>query len=222
MPACAGITRCVSLGHDLALEEASVASIHAAYASGSLTCRALVEAYLSRIAAFDQRGPRLNAVITINPRALEIAETMDAAWRENRAALDAAAVDPREVARRIDLLEHEANEIAGAGLRVGEADEIRARLSAAQHGEAIARGAAALREAGSAPKWAAWLTSVLSCVHGGACGLGGIIGTRRRTVNSFSYSYSYSYSNILRARVRVGVRASSAGEIRGRKETPTH
>ncbi|HEY7701132.1 MAG TPA: DNA repair protein RecN [Candidatus Limnocylindrales bacterium] len=68
-------------------------------------------------------------------------------WRENRAALDAAALDPREVARRIDLLEHESGEIAGAALRVGEADEIRARLTAAQHGEAIARGAAALREA---------------------------------------------------------------------------
>ena len=68
-------------------------------------------------------------------------------WRENRAALDAAALDPREVARRLDLLEHESSEIARANLRPGEADEIRARMTAAQHGEAIARGAAALREA---------------------------------------------------------------------------
>jgi DNA repair protein RecN (Recombination protein N) len=68
-------------------------------------------------------------------------------WRENRAVLDAAALDPREVARRLDLLEHESSEIARAKLRPGEADEIRARLTAAQHGEAIARGAAALREA---------------------------------------------------------------------------
>jgi DNA repair protein RecN (Recombination protein N) len=51
------------------------------------------------------------------------------------------------VARRLDLLEHESTEIAGANLRPGEADEIRARLTAAQHGEAIARGAAALHEA---------------------------------------------------------------------------
>jgi DNA repair protein RecN (Recombination protein N) len=68
-------------------------------------------------------------------------------WRENRAALDQAALDPREVARRMDLLEHESTEIARAKLRPGEADEIRARLTAAQHGEAIARGVAALREA---------------------------------------------------------------------------
>jgi DNA repair protein RecN (Recombination protein N) len=70
-----------------------------------------------------------------------------ARWRENRVALDAAALEPREVARRIDLLEHETDEIARAGLRLGEADEIRTRLTAAQHGEAIARGAAALHEA---------------------------------------------------------------------------
>ena len=80
----------------------------------------------------------------------ELRRTMSSAverWRENRAVLDAAAMDPREVARRIDLLEHESGEIARANLRPGEADEIRVRLTAAQHGEAIARGAAALREA---------------------------------------------------------------------------
>ena len=71
-------------------------------------------------------------------------------WRANRSALAELAIDPRELARRVDLLEHEAAEIAAARLRVGEADEIRARLSAAQHGEAIARGAAAVGEALSA------------------------------------------------------------------------
>ncbi len=68
-------------------------------------------------------------------------------WRANRAALAELAIDPRELARRVDLLEHEAAEIAGANLRPGEAEGIRARLSAAQHGEAIARGAAAVRDA---------------------------------------------------------------------------
>jgi DNA repair protein RecN (Recombination protein N) len=68
-------------------------------------------------------------------------------WRENRALLDAAMLDPREVARRLELLDHEAEEIAAAHLRPGEADEITGRLTAAQHGEAIALGAATLREA---------------------------------------------------------------------------
>ncbi len=56
-------------------------------------------------------------------------------------------MDPRELARRLELLEHEAQEIEAARLRVGEADEIRARLAAAQHGEAIARGGASVRAA---------------------------------------------------------------------------
>ena len=69
------------------------------------------------------------------------------AWRANRTALDELVVDPRELARRLEVLEHEAAEIAAARLRPGEADEIRARLAAAQHGEAIARGSAAVHEA---------------------------------------------------------------------------
>jgi DNA repair protein RecN (Recombination protein N) len=67
-------------------------------------------------------------------------------WRENRAALAELALEPRELVRRLDLADHEASEIAGARLRVGEADEIKARLAAAQHGEAIARGGSVLHE----------------------------------------------------------------------------
>ncbi len=64
-------------------------------------------------------------------------------WRSNRAALAELAIDPRELTRRVEQLGHEATEIAAARLRPGEADEIRERLRAAQHGEAIARGGAA-------------------------------------------------------------------------------
>jgi DNA repair protein RecN (Recombination protein N) len=68
-------------------------------------------------------------------------------WRENRAVLAGLELDPRELTRRLELAEHEANEIASARLRPGEADEIRARLDAARHGEAIAAGSAAVVEA---------------------------------------------------------------------------
>ena len=68
-------------------------------------------------------------------------------WRSNRAALAELTLDPRELARRLDLLEHEAAEVAAAKLRPGEAAEIRARLDAAQHGEAIARSSVALVDA---------------------------------------------------------------------------
>lgn len=67
-------------------------------------------------------------------------------WRANRGALAVLSLDPRELARRIELLEHEAAEVTAARLRAGEADEIRARLAAAQHAEAIARGAVEIRE----------------------------------------------------------------------------
>ena len=74
-------------------------------------------------------------------------EAAVAAWRANRTALDELVVDPRELARRLEVLEYEASEIAAARIRPGESDEIKARLAAAQHGEAIARGAAAVHEA---------------------------------------------------------------------------
>ena len=55
-------------------------------------------------------------------------------------------MDPRELLRRLDLLEHEAAEIAAARLRPGEAAEITGQLAAAQHGETIASGADSVRE----------------------------------------------------------------------------
>ena len=76
----------------------------------------------------------------------EMATTVER-WRANRSALAELSIEPRELARRLELLEHEAAEIAAARLQPGEADELRARLEAAQHGEAIARGAATLRDA---------------------------------------------------------------------------
>jgi DNA repair protein RecN (Recombination protein N) len=68
-------------------------------------------------------------------------------WRSNRSALAELVVDPRELVRRIELAEHEAAEIEAARLRVGEADEIVARLGAARHGEAIVRGGGTIHEA---------------------------------------------------------------------------
>jgi DNA repair protein RecN (Recombination protein N) len=68
-------------------------------------------------------------------------------WAENRAAMDELVADPREVARRMELLGHEVEEIGAARLKVGESAELRARLDAARNGEAIARGAIEIRTA---------------------------------------------------------------------------
>ena len=45
--------------------------------SKQLTCVQLVRAYLNRIESDDDKGPALNAILTVNPRALEIAADMD-------------------------------------------------------------------------------------------------------------------------------------------------
>jgi Asp-tRNA(Asn)/Glu-tRNA(Gln) amidotransferase A subunit family amidase len=63
------------------LTNASVADIQAAVDAGALTYERLVQMYLKRIDAYDKKGSKLNAVIAINPRALEIARALDSERR---------------------------------------------------------------------------------------------------------------------------------------------
>jgi len=76
------------------------------------------------------------------------------AWRSSTAAAAELLTDAHELARRVELLRHQADEIAAAGLSPGEDLEVEARLRAAQHAEAIALSAAqavaALRDEGGA------------------------------------------------------------------------
>lgn len=62
------------------VEESTIAGIHAAFRTRALTCRALVDAYLARIDAFDKAGPTLNAIVVVNPRARAEADALDAAF----------------------------------------------------------------------------------------------------------------------------------------------
>ena len=55
------------------LEELSVAALRKGYADGTYTIPVVVNDYLARIEALDKNGPRLNAVICVNPDALAIA-----------------------------------------------------------------------------------------------------------------------------------------------------
>ena len=61
------------------LEEATIDQIHAALAARAITCSQIVRAYLDRIDAYDKKGPALNAIITVNPRAQQTAEALDRA-----------------------------------------------------------------------------------------------------------------------------------------------
>lgn len=62
--------------------ECTVAQVHRAMLAKKLTCRELTETYLARIHAYDQQGPALNSIITVNPRAQEEADRLDRALQE--------------------------------------------------------------------------------------------------------------------------------------------
>ena len=59
------------------LATATIADINKAFNAGALTSEKLVQLYLKRIEAYDQQGPHLNTIITLNPKALEIARVLD-------------------------------------------------------------------------------------------------------------------------------------------------
>lgn len=61
--------------------ETTIAEIHAAYRSGQLTCRQLVQMYLDRIEAYDKNGPAINAIISVSSAALKDADRLDAAFK---------------------------------------------------------------------------------------------------------------------------------------------
>ena len=62
----------------LDLATATIADVQAAFGTGKLTAEALTQAYLARVSAYDKQGPGINAVITLNPKALAEAKALDA------------------------------------------------------------------------------------------------------------------------------------------------
>jgi Asp-tRNA(Asn)/Glu-tRNA(Gln) amidotransferase A subunit family amidase len=59
------------------IEETTIRQVRDAMRAGRLTCRALVDAYLDRIDAYDKNGPGLNAIVQINPDAQKQADDLD-------------------------------------------------------------------------------------------------------------------------------------------------
>jgi len=71
------IGSCLS-GQVLDLSSATISDINGAFDKGTLTSERLVELYLARINAYENKGPHLNALITLNEHALETARALDA------------------------------------------------------------------------------------------------------------------------------------------------
>jgi amidase len=57
--------------------EATIDGVHAAFKAKTLTCRQLVQLYLDRIEAYDKKGPALNSIVVVNPKALAVADSLD-------------------------------------------------------------------------------------------------------------------------------------------------
>src|SRR5688572_25938573 len=60
------------------VSEKSIEELQAAMTEGRITSEGLVERYLQRIRAYDGAGPRLNAVLYLNPNAVRDARSLDA------------------------------------------------------------------------------------------------------------------------------------------------
>ena len=71
------------------LEEATIATIRAGFASGRLTCTQLTKLYLDRIEAYNLKGPALHAVITVNPEAMATAARLDGEYTANATSVSA-------------------------------------------------------------------------------------------------------------------------------------
>lgn len=73
--------------------ETTIADVQQALSSGRLTCRALVDRYLARIAAYDRTGPAFTSIQHVNARALLEADSLDALPRtQPRGALHCVPV----------------------------------------------------------------------------------------------------------------------------------
>ncbi|HXT15970.1 MAG TPA: amidase family protein [Gemmatimonadaceae bacterium] len=66
------------------VNETTISDVHAAMRAGSLTCHALVQSYLDRIAKYDKVGPAINAITVVNPDALATADSLDRRFAASR------------------------------------------------------------------------------------------------------------------------------------------
>ncbi len=64
------------------VEETTIAQIHDAYRSKSLTCVELAAQYLARIEAYDRGGPTINSIVSVNPDTEAQAAALDRAWAD--------------------------------------------------------------------------------------------------------------------------------------------
>src|SRR5215469_12813599 len=102
------------------IEEATIAEMQAAMASGELTARGLTELYIERIEEIDQRGPTMRSVLQINPDALAIADELDEERKDKgpRGPLHGIPILLKDNIATADRMETTAGSLALLGSRV--------------------------------------------------------------------------------------------------------
>jgi amidase len=105
-----------------AILDAGVQEQQAQMKAGKLTSKALVQQYLARIAAIDKAGPRINAVIELNPDALRIAEDLDRERKAGkvRGSLHGIPVLIKDNIATADKMSTTAGSLALAGVRASK------------------------------------------------------------------------------------------------------
>ncbi|MYN10375.1 amidase [Pseudoduganella aquatica] len=102
-------------------------------AANKLTSHSLTSQYLARIRNIDKAGPRINAIIEINPEALKIAREMDRErlLRRLRGPLHGIPVLLKDNIATADRMSTTAGSLALAGVRAARDAHVVARLRAA-------------------------------------------------------------------------------------------
>lgn len=115
------------------LNDATIAELQAAMSAGSLTALALTNMYLARIEALDRRGPRVNAVLELNPDARAIARALDAERRRGivRGALHGIPVLLKDNIDTADRMMTTAGSLALVGAPPLQDSTVAAKLRAA-------------------------------------------------------------------------------------------
>ncbi len=66
------------------LEEITVVELQDGYTKGTFTAEQVVKDYLARIEAIDKKGPGINSILFVNPKAIELAKELDKERKEGK------------------------------------------------------------------------------------------------------------------------------------------
>lgn len=113
--------------------ERSIGELSDAQAQGSLSAETLTRSYMDRIERYDRRGPKIGAVLALNPRALEDARALDAERRAGklRGPLHGIPLLIKDNVETRDPMPTTAGSLALAGARHSEDAPMAARLRGA-------------------------------------------------------------------------------------------